>query len=609
MRVEKMRTYLYLLLKIMTVTLLMAGCNGTNKDSSLTSTQPKGLTKVKLKNRSYYVATPRNNFDTKKSYKLLLAFHGSGQSAKNMQSMAAFESASENYIVVYPQSKVEEWNEGCDCNKPHRLGINDLVFVENVVDDVKAKYNIIDGELFAVGFSQGGLFTQNLMCNSSLKFAAIASVASPMSEQLSQRCEIVNHTNYMMVHGTNDQTLPFEGKTHSNFGLIPSRLAIEIIAKENSIDSGVQLEKSQAIAKYTFKNDSYINQLVAIEGGGHSWAFSSFNTTEELISFFDTVSKTKLDTYSKLYRVDQQQKNDVHVRSMGLEHSGPAIILLSGFNKNFHSDSAWFALLQPLIAKTHRVHVIERFGSGFSSPAEQPSYASFVPALDKTLGLLNEKELIIVSFASANILAHLWQNSPDSQFVTSLNGMVWIDPDVLLPHSISLYQDWPVYWYRDAGDTLITHIEEGNWTQRTRDKLIDERTTTETLIPSQYKAEMDWPYFDLISQSRTQIDKQVTRAREIMNYHDDLNRVISADIATSTPISVIDTDFESYDIKNAEPEFVDNLVLWQQEGSLWSQQISEQSGGQYIPLSNSDHMAVFQRPDDILKAIKNIKSK
>ncbi|WP_350585641.1 hypothetical protein [Pseudoalteromonas sp. RB2-MNA-CIBAN-0110] len=83
--------------------------------------------------------------------------------------MAAFESASENYIVVYPQSKVEEWNEGCDCNKPHRLGINDLVFVENVVDDVKAKYNIIDGELFAVGFSQGGLFTQNLMCNSSLK--------------------------------------------------------------------------------------------------------------------------------------------------------------------------------------------------------------------------------------------------------------------------------------------------------------------------------------------------------------------------------------------------------------------------------------------------------
>jgi len=604
-----MRIYLYLFLKIMAVTLLLMGCNGTDKGSQLTSTEPSNLTKINLNNRSYYIAMPSNNFDVKKSYKLLLAFHGSGQGAKNMQSMAAFESASENYIVVYPQSKVEEWNEGCDCNKPHRLGIDDLGFVKSVVTDVKAKYNIIDEELFAVGFSQGGLFTQNLMCNSELKFTAIVSVASPMSEQLSQRCEIKNDTNYMMVHGKNDQTLPFEGRAHSNFGLIPSTLAIELIAKANGIDTDVQLQTNQTVAKYLFKNETYINQLVAIGGGGHSWTFNDFSTTNEVVSFFDTVSRTKLDTYSKLYRTDQQQKKDVHVRSMGLEHSGPAIILLSGFNKNFHSDSAWFSLLQPLIAKTHRVHVIERFGNGFSSSAEQPSYASFVPALDKTLGLLNEKELIIVSFASANILAHLWQNSPDSQFVTSLNGMVWIDPDVLLPHSISLYQDWPVYWYRDAGDTLITHIEEGNWTQRTRDKLTDERTTVETLIPSQYEAEMDWLYFDLISQSRTQIDKQVTRAREIMNYHDDLNRVISADIAKSIPISVIDTDFESYDIKNAEPEYVDGLVLWQQEGSLWSQQISEQSGGQYIPLSNSDHMAVFQHPDDILKAIANIKSK
>ncbi|MBB1386528.1 alpha/beta hydrolase [Pseudoalteromonas sp. SG45-5] len=604
-----MRVYLYLLLKIMAVTLLLMGCNGTNKDSKLTGTEPSNLTKINLNNRSYYIAMPSNNFDAKKSYKLLLAFHGSGQGAKNMQSMAAFESASENYIVVYPQSKVEEWNEGCDCNKPHRLGINDLAFVENVVTDVKAKHNIIDEELFAVGFSQGGLFAQNLMCNSELKFTAIASVAAPMSEQLSQRCEIKNDTNYMMVHGTNDQPLPFEGRAHSNFGLIPSTLAIELIAKANGIDADVQLQKNQTVAKYLFKNETYINQLVAIEGGGHSWVFNDFSTTNEVVSFFDTVSRTKLDTYSKLYRIDQQQKKDVHVRSMGLEHSGPAIILLSGFNKNFHSDSAWFSLLQPLIAKTHRVHVIERFGNGFSSSAEQPSYASFVPALDKTLGLLNEKELIIVSFASANILAHLWQNSPDSQFVTGLNGMVWIDPDILLPHSISLYQDWPVYWFRDTGDALITHIEEGNWTQRTRDKLTDERTTVETLIASQYKAEMDWLYFDLISQSRTQIDKQVTRAREIMNYHDDLNRVISADIAKSIPISVIDTDFESYDIKNAEPEYVDGLVLWQQEGSLWSQQVSEQSGGQYIPLSNSDHMAVFQHPDDILKAIANIKSK
>lgn len=603
-----MRIYLYLLFKLVAVTWLLSGCNDTNNKSitPLHDTKKNNPTEVIVNDRNYYIATPSENFDSQKSYKLLLAFHGSMQGAKNMQSMASIESASNNYIVVYPQSKVEEWNEGCDCNKPHRLGIDDLTFVENVVADVKTKYNIIKDELYAVGFSQGGLFTQNLMCNSKLKFTAIASVASPMSEPLSQQCQIKNNTNYLMVHGTEDNTLPYQGLIHSNFALISSEAAINLIAKENNIDTAIELEKEGTISKYIFKNDTHLNQLVAIEGGNHSWTFNNFNTTDEVVSFFDSVSKNKLDTYSTLYRIDQQQNKDVHVRSMGLEHSGPAIILLSGFNKNFHSDSAWFSLLQPLIAKTSRVHVIERYGNGFSSLIEEPSYTSFAPALDKTLAILNEDEFIIVSFASSNILAHVWQNLPNSEVTGDLKGMVWIDPDILLPHSINLYQDWPVYWYRDLGDDLIEHIQQGSWTPRTFDKLADERTITSALIPLAYEEDMDWQYFDLISQNRANIDKQVTRAKEIMNYHDDLDRVLDSEISTSVPITVIDTDFESHDIENSDAEYVDILTLWQQEGSQWSQFISEKSGGQYIPLVNSDHMAVFQHPDEIIKAISNL---
>lgn len=605
-----MRTYLYYLLKIVAVALLLSGCNSRdNNTGSITADPQKGsLTKISLNGRSYYIAQPTKNFEAKKAYKLLLAFHGSSQRAKNMQRMSAIESASDNYIVVYPQSKGEEWNEGCDCNKAQRLGIDDLAFVGDVVADVKTKYNIIDDELYAVGFSQGGLFTQNLMCNSTLKFNAIASVASPMSVQLSQSCHIENNTNYMMIHGKNDSTLPYNGLTHSNFGLISSEYAIDLIANENDIGSAVEIDKTTIMTKYVYRNDTHINQLVAIEKGGHSWAFNGFNTTDEIVSFFDSVSQNKLDAHSSLYRVGTQPNQDVHVRSMGLEHSGPAIILLSGFNKNYHSDSAWYSLLQPLIAKTHTVHVIERFGNGFSSDVEQPSYASFVSALDKILNILNEDELIVVSFASANILAHLWQISPDSQTSANLKGMLWIDPDILLPHSISLYQDWPVSWYKEVKDDLIDHIQQGNWTERTLAKLITEREEINALIPVAYQKDMDWQYFYLISQGRAEVDKQVTRAKEIINYHDDLANVLNSDISTSVPITVIDTDFESHDIENAEPEYVDDLAKWQQEGTLWSHLISEQSGGQYVPLNNSDHMAVFQHPDEIIKALVNLQN-
>lgn len=114
---------------------------------------------------------------------------------------------------------------------------------------------------------------------------------------------------------------------------------------------------------------------------------------------------------------------------------------------------------------------------------------------------------------------------------------------------------------------------------------------------------MDWHYFDLISQDRLAINKQLTRAKEIINYHDDLELVRGSEISTMVPISVIDTDFENHDIANAEPEYVDGLIKWQTQGSQWSKLISEQSAGQYIPLENTDHLAVFQRPDAIIDAI------
>lgn len=585
---------------------VVAGCNSIEKESGI-NFYPNNLHQVELNSRSYFFAEPKKGFNKNKSYKLLLAFHGAKQNAKLMAALSAFESASSNYIVVYPQSELDEWNEGCNCNKPYRLGVDDLGYIENLVADIKSKYNIIEDELYAAGFSQGGLFVQNLMCNSKLKFTAIASVASSMSEPLSKNCAPKYNTNYLMIHGTDDKTFPYSGLNNVGFGLIPSQSAIKLIAKNNQINSKAVIKENEIATKYTYKNNKHNIQLVAIKAGTHSWEFEHFNTTNEIVNFFDSVSTKKLDNFSSLYRIEHNK--DVHIRSMGLEHSGPAIILLSGFNKNYHSDSAWFALLQPLIAKSNRVYAIERFGNGFSSSVEQPSYRAFAQPLDNILQLLDEKELIIVSFASANITALNWQSLPNANMTKHLKGMVWIDPDILLPHSISLYQDWPVTWYRQTGEKLLSHIAQSGWTARTVEKITNERTTVSALIPEKYEKDMDWTYFDLISQGRVDINKQLTRAKEVINYHDDLVNIDNTVISTNVPITVIDSDFESYDIEKAEPENINSLKKWQQEGTQWSKLISQQSGGQYIPLISSDHMVVFQHPDIIIKAIADITKK
>ena len=240
-----MRRKIYLFAPLLAITCFISGCNGSSKTTSpsVNIPLPENIESVNLQDRKYYIAKPEKNFSPQKSYKLLLAFHGSGQSAKGMQEMVKLEQDSNNYLVVYPQSKVEEWNEGCDCNKPHRLGIDDLGFVENVVKDIKDDYNIIDDELYAVGFSQGALFTQNLMCNSELKFKAIASIAAPMSQQLSESCQIENNTNYLLVQGEADTVLPYQGNAGGNFALIGSEQAIDLIAKQNNIENAPEVTK------------------------------------------------------------------------------------------------------------------------------------------------------------------------------------------------------------------------------------------------------------------------------------------------------------------------------------------------------------------------------
>ncbi len=63
----------------------------------------------------------------------------------------------------------------------------------------------------------------------------------------------------------------------------------------------------------------------------------------------------------------------------------PVLILLSGPNQNYHADSAWFALLQPLLAQHYQVHAIDRLGNGWSDDDEDLSYRRFADDLARLL--------------------------------------------------------------------------------------------------------------------------------------------------------------------------------------------------------------------------------
>ena len=594
----------------MMLILMLAGCGGHPNAESAVDVHSSKL--VQLGTRSYILAFPANyphGTQPDHPYKLLLAFHGSGGSAAGMQKLSGFEKASNEYIVAYLQSEQVEWNEGCDCNIAHRLEADDLGFVEQVIQHVSQNYRIAAGEVYAAGFSQGALFAENVACNLSQQVKAVAVVAAPMSVQLAQKCLPTQPVSIMMVIGKSDSVLPYIGKVHENFGLISAPSAIQLFARLNqSLAEPVRKTLFNGLVELqAYTNGKQKAELYSIADGGHQWQFagngSTFNTTQEIIRFFNELNVPTLPASSKLVAVDGA---NYHVRVLGEANSGPAVVLLAGPNQNFHSDTAWFSLLQPLLAKHYRVYAIDRLGNAWSDLNTDLSYRRFAKDLGPLLTRLQEKEVVVVAFASGSIAARLFHQQ--HQKTIKVKGMLLIDPDVPMPQSLALYQAYPVDWYQAQLDNVLPHIASGAWNVRTQDKLNAERAVVTALIAPQYQGLMDWQYFDLVSQQRLLISHQQSRAREIASYSADLEAYQALAPLSSVPVSVIDSDFEAAEVA-ADFSNADTIKAWQKESNEWNRTQASIAGGEYVALVKSHHLVMLQQPEVVVQAVQHLLAK
>ncbi|MCG9760386.1 MULTISPECIES: alpha/beta hydrolase [Pseudoalteromonas] len=604
----KSRWFLTRTLNVVVATLLV-GCGGkSNNAAPIDSDSGKteiGVNVHELNERFYYMLPVEN---TSKSYKLLFAFHGSGGSGQGMAGMTRLHEQSDDYLVVYPKSKNEEWNEGCGCNKAHRLGVDDLGFVDDMVAELKAKYQIIDGEIYATGFSQGGLFVQNLLCNRSEVFNAIVTVGAPMSYQLGDSCNLTTPTNYRIMHGKADSVLPYNGKSHANFGLLSSPQAIKIVGDLNyEAALSVEQDLDDGVTLTHYPNRNIQTQLISVDGAGHSWNLSPVKTTQSIMEFFESTSQYALPAGSDLIKVSD---NYYHVRHLTHQADKPTVVMLSGANMHFHSDSAWFALLQPYLSTQFNVYVIDRLGQGLSSNTSAPSMQKFATDLPVLFEKLDLSNVHLVSFANSNSVPLIaMQQSED--FKQKIASMLWMDPDILLPHSIAQYQGYPVDIYREWGQHLIDHVSAGKWQEKMNVKIAEEQAHVESLLEeSEFAQHMDWGYFNQIMQTRYSIEAQLIRVNEMMNYHDDLELVRNWQPDSSIPITVIDSEFEQLDIEKAETEEARaGLIKWEAEGRKWSQEVAEISGGQYLPITSTEHLIPLTHPELIKQALIELSSR
>jgi polyhydroxybutyrate depolymerase len=162
--------------------------------------------------RSYSLHVPAG-WDGSSPLPVLLVFHGVPRG--NMRALTGFDAIGDErgFAVAYPQSRDQDWAVGCAaCTNAARGGIDDVRFVEDLLDDLASALPVDSRRVWAAGFSQGALMSHFLACEIPDRIAAFASVAATMIEQVVLGCEPVRKVPWVFVHGSEDPVLPAAGE-------------------------------------------------------------------------------------------------------------------------------------------------------------------------------------------------------------------------------------------------------------------------------------------------------------------------------------------------------------------------------------------------------------
>ncbi|MBF6057068.1 alpha/beta hydrolase family esterase [Thiomicrorhabdus heinhorstiae] len=165
---------------------------------------------VNGKDRSYIVYLPENA-QQKNNLSVIFAFHpflGSGKGFFEQTGFSGLPEAS-NFIFVFPNGYRRSWNAEECCGAAVKKNINDVEFVKEIFKDLQRFVSVSKEHNFAVGFSNGAMFSQKLVCHMSERFAGFA--VSGGLYKLDGSCYLKRPVSALFMSGLEDPFAPFDG--------------------------------------------------------------------------------------------------------------------------------------------------------------------------------------------------------------------------------------------------------------------------------------------------------------------------------------------------------------------------------------------------------------
>ncbi|PLW93140.1 MAG: hypothetical protein C0592_07080 [Marinilabiliales bacterium] len=235
---------------------------------------------------------------------LVICLHGLGDNMTNFSGIGMHLLAdSAQFITLYPQA-VESpfgtaWNSGAGYyGVVLNDGIDDVGFIDALIDSVSAEYNIDPTRVYVCGFSMGGFMSQRLACQLQQRIAAVASVAGTFGAYLN-----VNPYRPIPVchfHGTSDTQVNYTGNMYGN----DAEVLVDWWVDFNNCDTPAVITALPDIAAdgYTVEKYDYENgdantmvRFYKVNNADHIWMMPGTNDisyTLEIWKFFRMFQNT-----------------------------------------------------------------------------------------------------------------------------------------------------------------------------------------------------------------------------------------------------------------------------------------------------------------------------
>jgi polyhydroxybutyrate depolymerase len=257
--------------------------------------------------REYALFLP-SSYQAGQNLPMVFNLHGFGSDVTEQIFYTALNAVAqeENFIVVTPQGleRTTAVGPGSHWNAYFGTDVDDLGFLNLLIDQIYTDYNIDLARVYSTGMSNGGFMSYRLACELSDRITAIASVTGSVFNEQLNNCTPSRAVPVMQIHGTNDGVVNYNGipsfapsipdlvgywVDYNNCSTPADTIAIpNISTTDNSTVEKLEYNNGDGDSKVWF----YI-----VDNGGHTWPGAlidlegevtnyDFNASEHIWEFF-----------------------------------------------------------------------------------------------------------------------------------------------------------------------------------------------------------------------------------------------------------------------------------------------------------------------------------